>query len=138
MIRNAGYPNCQRRQAKVEALKARLEDAQANIAALEAELRRGQRQAAPFARDGPKTDSRPLVDKRTLNRDFSQHGNVKGHTAESRSQTNMPRITIELTSEPYFFLKEKTPELQKQKASIVSIIRDLIEKDRRAWVRGKR
>lgn len=50
----------------------------------------------------------------------------------------MPRITIELTSEPYFFLKEKAPELQKQKASIVSIIRDLIEKDRRAWVRGKR
>jgi hypothetical protein len=37
-------------------------------------------------------------------------------------------------------LKEKALELQKQNqnASIVSIIRDLIEKDRQEWKKGKR
>lgn len=59
MIRNAECPNCRRLQAEVEALKAKLEEAQAKIAALEAELRRGRRQAAPFARDEPKTDPKP-------------------------------------------------------------------------------
>ncbi|MDI9392634.1 MAG: hypothetical protein QM449_05190 [Synergistota bacterium] len=47
----------------------------------------------------------------------------------------MRKTTIELTDEQYFFLKEKALELQKQNqnASIVSIIRDLIEKDRQEW-----
>jgi len=47
----------------------------------------------------------------------------------------MRKTTIELTEEQHFFLKEKGLELQKQNqnASIVSIIRDLIEKDRQEW-----
>ncbi|CEK12778.1 hypothetical protein CWRG_00197 [Chthonomonas calidirosea] len=47
----------------------------------------------------------------------------------------MRKTTIELTEEQHFFLKEKALELQKQKqnASIVSIIRDLVEKDRQEW-----
>jgi len=51
----------------------------------------------------------------------------------------MRKTTIELTEEQYFFLKEKALELQKQNqnASIVSIIRDLIEKDRQEWMKGK-
>jgi hypothetical protein len=60
--------------------------------------------------------------------------------AEVRSKSNMRKTTIELTEEQYFFLKEKALELQKQNqnASIVSIIRDLIEKDRQEWAKGKR
>ncbi len=52
----------------------------------------------------------------------------------------MRKTTIELTDEQYFFLKEKALELQKQnqKASIVSIIRDLVEKDRQEWAKGKK
>lgn len=59
--------------------------------------------------------------------------------AEAGSKTNMRKTTIELTEEQYFFLKEKALELQKQNqnASIVSIIRDLIEKDRREWTQRK-
>lgn len=47
----------------------------------------------------------------------------------------MKKTTIELTDEQYFFLKEKALELQKknQHSSVVSIIRDLIEKDRQQW-----
>jgi len=43
----------------------------------------------------------------------------------------MKKTTIELTEEQYFYLKEKVLDLQKQNnnASIVSIIRDLVEKD---------
>lgn len=52
-------PNCQRLQAELEAVRAKLEEAQARIAALEAELRRGRRQAAPFSRDEPKADPKP-------------------------------------------------------------------------------
>ena len=39
------------------------------------------------------------------------------------------KTTIEITQDQYFFLKEKALQLQKQNknASIVSIIRDLIE-----------
>lgn len=39
-------------------------------------------------------------------------------------------MTIVLTEEQYYFLKEKALELQKQNhnASIVSIIRDLVER----------
>lgn len=45
------------------------------------------------------------------------------------------RTTIELSEEQYFFLKEKALERQKRNhsASIVSIIRELIEKDRQEW-----
>jgi hypothetical protein len=55
----------------------------------------------------------------------------------SRGKANMRKTTIELTEEQYFFLKEKALELQKQNqnASIVSIIRDLIEKDRQEWTK---
>lgn len=55
------------------------------------------------------------------------------------SKANMKKTTIELSEEQYFFLKEKALELQKQNqnASIVSIIRDLIEKDRQGWNRRK-
>lgn len=49
----------------------------------------------------------------------------------------MRKTTIELTEEQYFYLKEKALELQKQNqnASIVSIIRDLIERDMREWAK---
>jgi hypothetical protein len=59
---------------------------------------------------------------------------------ETGSKTNMRKTTIELTEEQYFFLKEKALELQKQNqnASIVSIIRDLIEKDRREWAKKRK
>ena len=44
----------------------------------------------------------------------------------------MRKTTIELTDEQYFYLKEKALALQKQNknASAVSIIRDLVEKDK--------
>ncbi|MDD5108983.1 MAG: hypothetical protein PHC29_05705 [Candidatus Omnitrophica bacterium] len=51
------------------------------------------------------------------------------------------KTTIEITQDQYFFLKEKALQLQKQNksASIVSIIRDLIEKDRADWMsKGKK
>ena len=50
------------------------------------------------------------------------------------------KTTIEITQDQYFFLKEKALQLQKQNknSSIVSIIRDLIEKDREKWKKTKR
>jgi len=50
------------------------------------------------------------------------------------------KTTIELSDEHYFFLKEKALALQKQNknSSIVSIIRDLIEKDRARWMKEKK
>jgi hypothetical protein len=50
------------------------------------------------------------------------------------------KTTIEITQDQYFFLKEKALQLQKQNknASIVSIIRDLIEKDREKWIKGNK
>lgn len=50
------------------------------------------------------------------------------------------KTTIEITHDQYFFLKEKSLALQKQNksASIVSIIRDLIEKDREKWTKEKK
>jgi len=56
------------------------------------------------------------------------------------NQVKMKKTTIELTEDQYFFLKEKSLALQKQKKhySIVSIIRDLIEDDRKKWNAGKR
>ena len=59
---------------------------------------------------------------------------------ETGSRTNMRITTIELTERPYYFLKEKDLELQKQNqnASIVSIIRDLVEKDRQEWTKTRK
>lgn len=50
------------------------------------------------------------------------------------------KTTIEITQDQYFFLKEKALQLQKQNknSSIVSIIRDLIEKDRKKWTKEKK
>ena len=50
------------------------------------------------------------------------------------------KTTIEITQDQYFFLKEKVLQLQKQNknASIVSIIRDLIEKDREKWMKERK
>jgi hypothetical protein len=47
--------------------------------------------------------------------------------------------TIDTAREQYLFLKEKALDLQKQNqnACIVSIIRDLIEKDQQEWNQGK-
>lgn len=53
--------------------------------------------------------------------------------------TKMKKTTIEISEEQYFFLKEKAIELQKQNknASIISIIRELIEKDLKEWKRKR-
>ncbi len=53
----------------------------------------------------------------------------------AKKQKKIKKTTIELTEDQYFFLKEKSLVLQKQHKnySIVSIIRDLIEEDRRRW-----
>jgi hypothetical protein len=66
-------------------------------------------------------------------------GKLRRRMPITGSKANMKKTTIELSEEQYFFLKEKALELQKQNqnASIVSIIRDLIEKDRQGWNRRK-
>lgn len=50
---------------------------------------------------------------------------------QPKGEPKMKKTTIEISEEHYFFLKEKALELQKQNknASIISIIRDLIEKN---------
>lgn len=50
------------------------------------------------------------------------------------------KTTIEITQDQYFFLKEKALELQRKNrsSSIVSIIRDLIEQDRKKWIKEKK
>ena len=57
-----------------------------------------------------------------------------------KNKTKMKKTTIELTEEQYFFLKEKSLFLQKKRKhySIVSIIRDLIEADRKRWEENKK
>ncbi|MFA4905025.1 MAG: hypothetical protein WC645_00825 [Candidatus Margulisiibacteriota bacterium] len=54
----------------------------------------------------------------------------------TESDPKMKKTTIEISEEHYFFLKEKALELQKQNknASIISIIRDLVEKDMKKWI----
>ena len=54
--------------------------------------------------------------------------------------TDMHKTTIELTEEQYFFLKERALSLQRQRKnySIVSIIRDLINKEIKNSKIGKR
>lgn len=51
----------------------------------------------------------------------------------------MKKTTIEISEEQYFFLKEKALELQKQNknASIISIIRELIDRDMQSWTKKK-
>jgi len=58
----------------------------------------------------------------------------------NKNRHKMKKTTIELTEEQYFFLKEKSLALQKQRKhySIVSIIRDLIENDREKWMKEKK
>jgi len=53
----------------------------------------------------------------------------------SKKQGKMKKTTIELTEDQYFFLKEKSLVLQKQKKnySIVSIVRGLFDNDRMKW-----
>jgi hypothetical protein len=47
----------------------------------------------------------------------------------------MKKTTVEITEDQYFYLKEKSLKLQKQKKrySIVSIIRNLIDNDRKKF-----
>lgn len=56
-----------------------------------------------------------------------------------REGMKMKKTTIEISEEQYFFLKEKALELQKQNknASIISIIRELIERDMKEWQKTK-
>jgi len=51
----------------------------------------------------------------------------------------MKKTVMEHTEGQYFFLKEKSLELQgqNQNAAIVSIIRELIEKDWQEWAKEK-
>jgi hypothetical protein len=51
----------------------------------------------------------------------------------------MKKTTIELTDKQYFYLKERALEIQKQNqnASIVSLIRALIDRDRDEWEKKK-
>ena len=53
----------------------------------------------------------------------------------NKNRHKMKKTTIELSEEQYFFLKEKSLSLQKQRKhySIVSIIRDLVEEDQEKW-----
>jgi len=57
----------------------------------------------------------------------------------TKNKNNMRKTTIQLSEEQYFFLKEKSLSLQKQRKnySIVSIIRDLINKEMKNSVTGK-
>lgn len=57
-----------------------------------------------------------------------------------KAKNKIKRTTIELSEEQYFFLKEKSLALQKQNKnySIISIIRDLIEEDRKKWIKEKK
>jgi len=51
MTTQSTCPNCQQLLAELERLRAQWEEARKRIAALEAEVRRGRRSAAPFSRD---------------------------------------------------------------------------------------
>ncbi|MEK6646097.1 MAG: hypothetical protein AABY84_05435 [Candidatus Firestonebacteria bacterium] len=56
-----------------------------------------------------------------------------------KGEPKMKKTTIEISEEQYFFLKEKALELQKQNknASIISIIRNLIDRDIKDWQKKK-
>jgi hypothetical protein len=59
---------------------------------------------------------------------------------QSAGRSKMIKTTIELTEDQYFFLKEKALELQRKKKhySLVSIIRDLIDEDKKRSVKKGR
>jgi transposase len=54
-----GCPRCRELEREVEGLRAQLRQALERIRALEAEVRRGRRQATPFSREKPKADPKP-------------------------------------------------------------------------------
>ena len=56
-----------------------------------------------------------------------------------KNKKNIKKTTIELSQEHYIFLKEKSLDLQKQNktATVISIIRNLIEEDRQKWLKRK-
>lgn len=58
---------------------------------------------------------------------------------QTEGEPKMKKTTIEISEEHYFFLKEKALELQKnnKSASIISIIRDLIDRDMKDWQKKK-
>lgn len=56
MSDNVQCPNCRRLGRQVEAYRHEVERLTARVAALEEELRRSKRQAAPFGKDAPKPD----------------------------------------------------------------------------------
>jgi transposase len=59
MARKKPCPNCRRLAVENRQLKTDLQRLTARVAALEAELRRSKRQAAPFAKEKPKPDPKP-------------------------------------------------------------------------------
>ena len=80
----------------------------------------------------------PLV---TAHQELYNYGKLEAvqHQMTERQGNTKRKTTIELSDEQYFFLKEKALELQKQNhsASLVSLIRELIEKDRQEWIKRK-
>jgi hypothetical protein len=71
---------------------------------------------------------------------FLEHSKFAGEnmSAQKKKKT-MHKTTIQLSEDQYFFLKEKSLVLQKQRKnySIVSIIRDLIDDDRKKWIKER-
>lgn len=59
MTRKTECRNCQELQTALKRLQAQLKEAQERIQELEAQLRRGRRQAAPFSKEEPKADPQP-------------------------------------------------------------------------------
>ena len=59
MTTQSNCPNCQQLLTELERLRAQWEEARKRIDALEAEVRRGRRSAAPFSRDEPIRGRRP-------------------------------------------------------------------------------
>ena len=59
MTAKSSCPNGRRLWAELERLRSQWEEARKRRAALEAEVRRGRRSAAPFSRDKPKPDPKP-------------------------------------------------------------------------------
>ncbi|WP_231725852.1 hypothetical protein [Chthonomonas calidirosea] len=105
----------------------------------------GQTQISPLHNSGGsrvwwETGDFPLDFLHPYSYNYCDRAKQRDRLRETGSKTNMRKTTIELTEEQYFFLKEKALELQKQKqnASIVSIIRDLVEKDRQEWESKKK
>ena len=69
---------------------------------------------------------------------IESRGALQDQVADRRGNTKR-KTPIELSDEQYFFLKDKALELQKQNhsASLVSLLRELVESDRQEWVKRK-